>query len=277
MQHIKTHFASSLSLLALCLLVACAGAPSQVVILPPPQAQPELTPRKPVRGLRYEPMRIVRPDIPAKATVLADGQEHRLNGWVHLAFEIDELGNPKKIRLLSESPEGVFSNAAIKALEKSRYREPTLHNRPTRINHVDLLYSFDHYGEGTVSCQSPAYNFINPRYIAPEAEHINQYEFTVSKHKSTRNVSPLAPVVEYPAYAAQRKIDGNVLLGFTVSSGGRPENLRVIEASPSCMGFAAEAIKAVERLKLQPEKNGEVSYAGEYYIYQLNFVAGRSR
>ena len=48
--------------------------------------------------------------------------KNNTNGWVHLKFDIDELGKPKNIKILDVSPKGFkFEVEARRALRKWRY------------------------------------------------------------------------------------------------------------------------------------------------------------
>ncbi|WED23342.1 energy transducer TonB [Vibrio sp. JC009] len=56
----------------------------------------------------------------------------------------------------------------------------------------------------------------------------------------------------YPRKALLRKIEGYVVLSFDIDSGGKPENIEIIEAKPARI-FNREALKALKRWKYQPQ------------------------
>ncbi len=60
----------------------------------------------------------------------------------------------------------------------------------------------------------------------------------------------------YPSKALKRKIEGYVIMRFTIDETGRPKDIEVIEAEPSRM-FEREAIRALRNWKYQPKvENG---------------------
>lgn len=261
-----------LSIYIFIFLVVGCGAPSQVAIEPPPIAKPLLAKRELLPELVLEPRNIVRPLFPEKSSKNMNGMLTHFDGWVHVSYAIDEAGQTKKIKLIAESPKGIFTNAAIKAANSSSYQPPRIRGKSAYINHAEMLYSFEHYGRGTVYCENPRYGYIDPKKIT-NAKNVNQYELIVRPFMATTTIGPHTPVVTYPDYAKQRKLNGQVVVGFKVSSNGDPIDVKMFEESPACIGFGKAALQAVRRINLSPERKIDFSYDREYYLYRFNFIA----
>ncbi|MCA0368023.1 MAG: energy transducer TonB [Proteobacteria bacterium] len=57
---------------------------------------------------------------------------------------------------------------------------------------------------------------------------------------------------DFPARALEREISGSATVECTAQASGRPTRCRVIEESPSGMGFGNAAIRVVQRGQLSP-------------------------
>ncbi|BCN25630.1 energy transducer TonB [Vibrio alfacsensis] len=62
----------------------------------------------------------------------------------------------------------------------------------------------------------------------------------------------------YPSQALKRKVEGYVIMRFTIDATGRPKNVEVIEAQPKRM-FEKEAVRALKKWKYQPKVENGVS------------------
>lgn len=62
----------------------------------------------------------------------------------------------------------------------------------------------------------------------------------------------------YPSKAQKRKVEGYVVLRFTIDATGRPKDIEVVEAEPSRM-FERESIRALRNWKYQPKVENGVS------------------
>ncbi|MDW1985255.1 energy transducer TonB [Vibrio sp. 811] len=62
----------------------------------------------------------------------------------------------------------------------------------------------------------------------------------------------------YPSKALKRRVEGYVILRFTIDATGRPKDIEVIEAEPERM-FEREAIRALKKWKYQPKVEDGVS------------------
>ncbi|HCZ9280267.1 TPA: energy transducer TonB [Vibrio alginolyticus] len=62
----------------------------------------------------------------------------------------------------------------------------------------------------------------------------------------------------YPSKALKRRVEGYVIMRFTIGATGRPKDIEVIEAEPERM-FEREAIRALKKWKYQPKVEDGVS------------------
>ncbi|MCG6219129.1 energy transducer TonB [Vibrio diabolicus] len=62
----------------------------------------------------------------------------------------------------------------------------------------------------------------------------------------------------YPSNALKRRVEGYVIMRFTIDATGRPKDIEVIEAEPQRM-FEREAIRALKKWKYQPKVEDGVS------------------
>ncbi|MDF5114385.1 energy transducer TonB, partial [Vibrio parahaemolyticus] len=62
----------------------------------------------------------------------------------------------------------------------------------------------------------------------------------------------------YPSKAPKRRVEGYVIMRFTIDATGRPKDIEVIEAEPERM-FEREAIRALKKWKYQPKVEDGVS------------------
>ncbi|KNY48480.1 energy transducer TonB [Vibrio harveyi] len=67
-----------------------------------------------------------------------------------------------------------------------------------------------------------------------------------------------SPEPRYPSKALKRKIEGYVMLRFTIDAAGRPKDIEVLDAKPKRM-FEKEAIRALKKSKYQPKVENGVS------------------
>lgn len=92
---------------------------------------------------------------------------------------------------------------------------------------------------------------------APPAPAAPSEAETASQSGPEQEVMPLNDVrPEYPYRARQRGIEGHIKLAFTITAGGKVENIRVVEASPPNV-FDREARRAASRWRFAPRtENG---------------------
>ena len=86
-----------------------------------------------------------------------------------------------------------------------------------------------------------------------------------------RDVVPLVRIEpDYPARAAQRGIEGYVVVEFTITPAGTIKSARVIQAEPNGV-FDAAALAAVARWKYNPKMENGVAVARPGVRVKLNF------
>ncbi len=68
-----------------------------------------------------------------------------------------------------------------------------------------------------------------------------------------QEVMPLYRVEpRYPAKALKRRVEGYVIMSFTIDETGKPDDIEVVEANPRRM-FEREAVRALRNWKYQPK------------------------
>jgi protein TonB len=86
-----------------------------------------------------------------------------------------------------------------------------------------------------------------------------------------RDVVPLVRIEpDYPARAAQRGIEGYVVVEFTITPAGTIKNARVIRAEPNGV-FDSSALAAVSRWKYNPKVENGAAVARTGVRVKLNF------
>jgi protein TonB len=86
-----------------------------------------------------------------------------------------------------------------------------------------------------------------------------------------RDVVPLVRIEpDYPARAAQRGIEGYVVVEFTITPAGTIKNARVLRAEPNGV-FDAAALAAVSRWKYNPKVENGAAVARTGVRVKLNF------
>jgi protein TonB len=79
----------------------------------------------------------VRPVYPARA------QQQGIEGYVLVQFSIDALGRVVDVQVIEAEPRGMFERAALKAVERFRYKPRVLNGEPTTVNGVQHLVTFE--------------------------------------------------------------------------------------------------------------------------------------
>ncbi|MDF2155786.1 energy transducer TonB [Vibrio sp. CAU 1672] len=74
----------------------------------------------------------------------------------------------------------------------------------------------------------------------------------------------------YPAKALKRKVEGYVILQFTIDTAGRPKDIKVLDAKPKRM-FEREAMRALKQYKYQPKVEHGVSVEQQGQTYKMEF------
>lgn len=83
------------------------------------------------------PIFTVAPEYPQRP--LSQGIE----GWVVVEFLIDELGRVQDARVIDAQPQRVFDRAALKAVERYKYKPKVLHGKAMPVHGVRQRIVFD--------------------------------------------------------------------------------------------------------------------------------------
>ena len=87
----------------------------------------------------------------------------------------------------------------------------------------------------------------------------------------TQQAMPLYRVEpRYPSKALKRKIEGYVVMRFTIDASGRPVDIEVIEAQPK-RWFEKDAIRALKKWKYQPKVENGHSIKQQGQTVRLEF------
>ncbi|WNC68954.1 TonB family protein [Thalassotalea nanhaiensis] len=88
------------------------------------------------RDNEARPIVRVAPKYPIPA--MRDGKQ----GWVQLAFSIDEVGRVKNIKVLASEPKRIFNKAAIQALKKWKYKARMVSGKPIEQHNLTVQLDF---------------------------------------------------------------------------------------------------------------------------------------
>jgi TonB family protein len=166
------------------------------------------------------PLRTPQPLYPLRARNLG------VQGWVMLSFTVNEdgmvIGN--SIETMQEEPQGYFETSATNAARRMTFEN-------TRGQPVeDIRYVFRYELEED-----------NSILVDPPSEEI-EYRDLISK----RYITP-----DYPEVALELRIEGLVVVSFTVTENGTVEDLQIEESEPPGV-FDEVALRAASRLHFEP-------------------------
>ena len=83
------------------------------------------------------PLVRIAPEYPRRAAQLG------LAGWVLLEFTVTTTGATQNVRVVDAEPQRTFDRAAIKAVEKFKYRPKVVNGQPVEQHGVQIVISFD--------------------------------------------------------------------------------------------------------------------------------------
>ncbi|MDX2225199.1 MAG: energy transducer TonB [Rhodospirillaceae bacterium] len=83
------------------------------------------------------PLVRVPPQYPERAA------SRGIEGWVQLGFTVNETGGCEEIRVLAADPPEIFDRAAIRALERWRYKPKIEDGRPVKQYNQQVVITFD--------------------------------------------------------------------------------------------------------------------------------------
>lgn len=88
------------------------------------------------------PLVRIQPEYPRRAAQLG------LKGWVHLRFTVTTLGATENVSVVDSEPPRTFDRAAIRAVQKFKYRPKVVDGTPVIQNGVEVVITFDGVEEG---------------------------------------------------------------------------------------------------------------------------------
>lgn len=83
------------------------------------------------------PLVRVPPQYPERAA------SRGIEGWVQLGFTVNETGNCEDIKVIAADPPEIFDKAAIRALERWRYKPKIDDGRPVKQYNQQVVITFD--------------------------------------------------------------------------------------------------------------------------------------
>lgn len=87
-----------------------------------------------------QPIVRVNPQYPPRAA------ERGVEGWVHLEFTVTEQGTTENVVVLDADPPGIFNRAAIRAVEKWKYKPMMVNGKPVRWK-TEVVLTFELEGD----------------------------------------------------------------------------------------------------------------------------------
>jgi TonB family protein len=193
----------------------------------------------------FVPLHVAAPEYPAHS--LQDG----IDGGHYITFSISKNGtvDPGSITLINTVPPNIFDAASIRAISQFKFEPPYSNgvNIEIPVVRIDIFYSG---AEGNVRA-----HMSTPRLLNREYQPLNY----------------ITPV--YPPRAIEEKIEGHVLVEFTVTEGGDAAGIVILDRQPSDI-FNASAIDAAERLLFQPRVIDGITteaHGAQYmFLYERN-------
>jgi len=161
-----------------------------------------------------------------------------ISGGNLVSFSVTEDGivDTDTIVIVGSEPPGIFETSTISAVAKIIFSPPTENGEKVRVNDIRMLFSYGLKG--------------NPR---------------------NREYMPLNHITpQYPISARQQKIEGYVLVEFTVTREGVPFGIVILDHSPSDI-FNASAINAAERFRFRPRVEDGVPVEAQGAQFLFNY------
>ena len=188
----------------------------------------------------YELLARVPPRYPPRAL------RRRIEGHVVLEFTVTATGRVQNIVVIETIPEGLFDNASRAAVEQWRYSPRMEDGEPVDTHGVRTRVVFN------LPAQSE--RATEPAPSPPEPSPPEQ-TISASNDPGYELLERVPP--HYPSTALRRRIEGHVVLEFTVTATGRVQNIVVIETIPEGL-FDNASRAAVEQWRYSPRmEDGE--------------------
>jgi len=173
-----------------------------------------------------------------------------VEGWVMLGFSVDADGEVvnNSIRTLQEEPEGFFEASATSAARRLSFQNV----RGELIEDVRYVFRYQLDGLNAVPPSSPRADIIQFREMLPQ-----------------RLITP-----PYPDAALEQKLEGYVVVKFTVTETGAVQDIAINESEPIGV-FNEEAIRAAQRLRFEPRIVSGEPVRVEDVLFRFNWILPR--
>ncbi len=189
----------------------------------------------------FVPLHIETPKYPPQAF------QDKIDGFTLMYFTVTKEGNvePDSIVMINALPKNVFDLASKRAVAQFRFEPPFSHGENIELKFVTVQFRFRHE-EDKVSVSLQTAKLMNREYLP---------------------LNYITP--NYPPEASSEKLEGYVLIEFTVTREGRAAGIVILDRQPSNV-FNASAIEAAERFRFQPRVvDGITSEApGAQYLFR---------
>lgn len=83
------------------------------------------------------PLVRVAPQYPRRA------MSRGIEGWVQLSFSISPTGSPTNVEVVDADPQNIFNRAAVRAVEKWKYKPKVVNGQPVMRHGVEVVISFN--------------------------------------------------------------------------------------------------------------------------------------
>ena len=83
------------------------------------------------------------PQVRIPAMYPRAAREQHIEGWVKLRFDVTKTGATTNIRVVAGYPKGVFDRAAVRAIEKWKYRPRRVDGKPVMTRNQSVRLDFD--------------------------------------------------------------------------------------------------------------------------------------
>lgn len=163
-----------------------------------------------------------------------------------LAFDVvmqeQDSASQRRQRQLPEPPKVPEQPQAL-----STPQTPTAAIPPVQAPQVAIDTSMS-FSDSNVAINMPSMNVNSPSPVAAGniGDGIGQQQQAMPLYRAQPT---------YPARMLKRRVEGFVVMSFTINEQGRPEDIAVVEAEPS-KAFVRPAIQALRNWKYQPQIEG---------------------
>lgn len=185
-------------------------------------------------------------------------RKRKMDGEVTLAFDISKHGRAQNIRVIDESPAGVFDDEAVDAMKYWAFSPARLDLCGTAVQRGKQTLVFDHDGDPPIRILPLVVNDI-PQLPRPIKQS------TLKEYLRNRDATPSATFVtstrsfqagnrvqpEFPLRALDRRKEGMVALFFLIEADGAVSNVKIVDAVNGSL-FGRPSLQAIRQWDFQP-------------------------